>query len=152
MNYGKYIKIWNWCLAFWTINPYVSSYARVAFHGTYFIQTGEYNISQLFYPASNSVCLDMPSHVFGTKKYHNDTIIFMPYFFHIISQNGDTALHISAALKRRKIAKLLVEGGIKTSLKNKVLNMQHAQKYSYTQWCEHTLKHKLLKLRDISII
>ena len=57
----------------------------------------------------------------------------MPYFFHIISQNGDTALHISAALKRRKIAKLLVEGGIKTSLKNKVLNMQHAQKYSYTQ-------------------
>ena len=35
-------------------------------------------------------------------------------------QNGDTALHIAAALKRRKIAKLLVEGGVDVAIKNKV--------------------------------
>jgi len=38
-----------------------------------------------------------------------------------IFQNGDTALHIAAALKRRKLTKLLVEAGIKTNLKNKVV-------------------------------
>lgn len=35
-------------------------------------------------------------------------------------QNGDTALHIAAALKRRKIAKILVESHVDIHLKNKV--------------------------------
>lgn len=38
----------------------------------------------------------------------------------ILLQNGDTALHIAAALKRRKIAKLLVESGIDITTRNKV--------------------------------
>ena len=41
-------------------------------------------------------------------------------------QNGDTALHIAAALKRRKIAKLLVEGGVDVAIKNKVGLLQVA--------------------------
>ena len=40
----------------------------------------------------------------------------MAFFF----QNGDTALHISAALKRRKIAKLVVDSGIDINIRNKV--------------------------------
>ena len=35
-------------------------------------------------------------------------------------QNGDTALHIAAALKRRKIAKILVESHVDVHVKNKV--------------------------------
>ena len=35
-------------------------------------------------------------------------------------QNGDTALHIASALKRRKIAKLLVESGVDLNIRNKV--------------------------------
>lgn len=41
-------------------------------------------------------------------------------------QNGDTALHIAAALKRRKIAKLLVESGVDVSIRNKVFYNLHA--------------------------
>jgi len=37
-----------------------------------------------------------------------------------VDQNLDTALHIAAALKRHKIAKLLVEAGVNVALKNKV--------------------------------
>lgn len=36
------------------------------------------------------------------------------------NKNGDTALHITAAFKRRKIAKLLVDAGALVAIKNKV--------------------------------
>lgn len=41
------------------------------------------------------------------------------YKYLSFKQNGDTSLHIAAAFKRRKIAKLLVEGGMNTQLANK---------------------------------
>lgn len=37
-----------------------------------------------------------------------------------VMKNADTALHIAAALKRRKITKLLVEAGIMTNILNRV--------------------------------
>ena len=37
----------------------------------------------------------------------------------IVLQNGDTALHIAAALKRRKITKLLCESVIDVNIRNK---------------------------------
>lgn len=40
-------------------------------------------------------------------------------------QNGDTALHISAALKRRKISKLLVDAFCDVNIKNKVNIINH---------------------------
>jgi ankyrin repeat domain-containing protein 6 len=35
-------------------------------------------------------------------------------------QNGDTALHIAAAMGRRKLTRILLEAGCDKSLKNKV--------------------------------
>lgn len=40
----------------------------------------------------------------------------------MILQNGDTALHIAAALKRRKIAKLLLDAAVDTDIRNKVVH------------------------------
>src|SRR6218665_11225 len=40
--------------------------------------------------------------------------------FFCVFQNGDTALHIAAAQKRRKIARILVDAGVNCSIKNKV--------------------------------
>lgn len=48
----------------------------------------------------------------GAMHYEYMTVLHL--------QNGDTALHIAAALKRRKIAKILVESHVDTHLKNKV--------------------------------
>ena len=45
--------------------------------------------------------------------------IYEQILLFIFFQNGDTALHISAALKRRKIAKLVVEAGIDVNIINK---------------------------------
>ena len=40
-------------------------------------------------------------------------------FLLLFVQNGDTALHIAAALKRRKIAKVMVESTSNFSIRNK---------------------------------
>jgi ankyrin repeat protein len=44
----------------------------------------------------------------------------------LVIQNGDTALHIAAAMGRRKLTRILLEAGCDKSLKNKVImfNMQ----------------------------
>lgn len=52
--------------------------------------------------------------------YVNNLIQSNSRFCSVNFQNGDTALHIASALKRRKIAKLLVDAGIDVGVKNKV--------------------------------
>ena len=37
-------------------------------------------------------------------------------------QNGDTALHIAAAMGRRKLTRVLLESGCSQGIKNKVYN------------------------------
>ena len=39
-----------------------------------------------------------------------------------ILQNGDTALHIAAAMGRRKLTRVLLESGCSKGIKNKVYN------------------------------
>ena len=39
-----------------------------------------------------------------------------------ILQNGDTALHIAAAMGRRKLTRVLLESGCSQGIKNKVYN------------------------------
>lgn len=39
-----------------------------------------------------------------------------------VFQNGDTALHIAAAMGRRKLTKILLESGASQTIKNKVRN------------------------------
>jgi ankyrin repeat protein len=39
----------------------------------------------------------------------------------LLLQNGDTALHIAAAMGRRKLTRILLEAGCDKSLKNKVI-------------------------------
>jgi ankyrin repeat protein len=41
--------------------------------------------------------------------------------FFLLLQNGDTALHIAAAMGRRKLTRILLEAGCDKSLKNKVI-------------------------------
>ena len=56
------------------------------------------------------------------EKYQNFvwTVFILKIMNLTFFQNGDTALHISAALKRRKIAKLVVDSGIDINIRNKV--------------------------------
>lgn len=41
----------------------------------------------------------------------------------IILQNGDTALHIAAAMGRRKLTRVLLESGCDQEIKNKVIQL-----------------------------
>ena len=41
----------------------------------------------------------------------------------IIPQNGDTALHIAAAMGRRKLTRVLLESGCDQEIKNKVIQL-----------------------------
>lgn len=45
------------------------------------------------------------------------------------SQNGDTALHISTAMGRRKLTKILLEAGCNATISNKVINNFLRQTY-----------------------
>ena len=38
----------------------------------------------------------------------------------VLPQNGDTALHIAAAMGRRKLTRILLDGGVDFNLRNKV--------------------------------
>lgn len=40
----------------------------------------------------------------------------------VLFQNGDTALHIAAAMGRRKLTKIMLESGADQTIKNKVRN------------------------------
>ena len=53
--------------------------------------------------------------MYGSQIFEN-----ISYYFILHLQNGDTGLHIAAALKRRKITKLLVEAGVDVNIRNKV--------------------------------
>jgi ankyrin repeat protein len=52
----------------------------------------------------------------------------------LLLQNGDTALHIAAAMGRRKLTRILLEAGCDKSLKNKVVifNIQQNASQLYT--------------------
>ena len=41
----------------------------------------------------------------------------------IITQNGDTAIHIAAAMGRRKLTRVLLESGCDQEIKNKVIQL-----------------------------
>jgi ankyrin repeat protein len=49
------------------------------------------------------------------------TDVVIKWLLQLISQNGDTALHIAAAMGRRKLTRILLEAGCDKSLKNKVI-------------------------------
>jgi ankyrin repeat protein len=53
----------------------------------------------------------------------------------LILQNGDTALHIAAAMGRRKLTRILLEAGCDKSLKNKVI---------IPDTCEHEASHLIV--------
>jgi ankyrin repeat protein len=44
----------------------------------------------------------------------------LKWLLQLTLQNGDTALHIAAAMGRRKLTRILLEAGCDKSLKNKV--------------------------------
>jgi ankyrin repeat protein len=43
----------------------------------------------------------------------------------VSDQNGDTALHIAAAMGRRKLTRILLEAGAERNLENKVRIVNH---------------------------
>ena len=46
----------------------------------------------------------------------------------VLTQNGDTALHIAAAMGRRKLTRILLAAGCSTHVKNKVKSTQKQQR------------------------
>jgi len=51
----------------------------------------------------------------------DDRCTAIKWLMQLILQNGDTALHIAAAMGRRKLTRILLEAGCDKSLKNKVI-------------------------------
>ena len=47
-----------------------------------------------------------------------ELLLIFAFFFSL--QNGDTALHIAAAMGRRKLTRVLLESGCNKDVKNKV--------------------------------
>ena len=68
--------------------------------------------------------------------------------FSIALQNGDTALHIAAAMGRRKLTRVLLESGCNKDVKNKVKFSKIFINLLTSGVFEQSLVHKyLLRLR-----
>lgn len=57
---------------------------------------------------------------FFYKKHNKQQTIKLIFVFNV-EQNGDTVLHISAAMARKKLTKIILQAKCNTALKNKVI-------------------------------